>query len=110
MQLEIGSVATPLEKRDPELELRQCQRFYQVGAYSAVGYSTAGFNIGSSYPFATSMRAAPVVVTGSAIGGDTNVSTGATDLSWVWGFRFYFTLTATGYGAGVRNFTASADL
>ena len=31
VQLEIGSVVTPLEKPDPQVELANCQRFYQVG-------------------------------------------------------------------------------
>ena len=30
VQLEIGSVATPLEKPDPQQDLAKCQRFYQT--------------------------------------------------------------------------------
>ena len=39
VQLEIGSVATPLEKPDPRYDLANCQRFYQVGW---IGMTAAG--------------------------------------------------------------------
>ena len=62
VQLEIGSVATPLEKRDPEQELRQCQRFFQWGLFAVTG-SCGNAGAGCSYvqPFVVQMRATPTM-------------------------------------------------
>jgi hypothetical protein len=69
VQLEVGSVATPFERRDYGRELAMCQRYYQIfkgnGAYLArfsagqawVSTNTANHNVS----FIVSMRAAPVL-------------------------------------------------
>ena len=59
MQLEIGSVVTPLEKPDPRYDLANCQRFYQVGSFNCTGYG--GF-VGWSWNTPQTMRATPTVV------------------------------------------------
>jgi hypothetical protein len=68
-QLEVGSVATPFERRDYGRELAMCQRYYQIfkgnGSYLArfsagqawVSTNTANHNVS----FIVSMRAAPVL-------------------------------------------------
>lgn len=65
VQLEIGSVVTPLEKPDPQPDLANCQRFYQIGTVSLYGYAPATANFGAAFPFATTMRAVPVVAIAS---------------------------------------------
>ena len=77
VQLEVGSVATPFERRDYGRELAMCQRYAcasfpsgtawaqnagTTGAFSyivLVGGTSAGFGI--SMPFPVTMRAAPTV-------------------------------------------------
>jgi len=106
MQLEIGSVATPLEKPDPRYDLANCQRFYQVGNIALQGY--AGSAVWQQLlGLPATMRALPTVTptwttqtncSGSGVSG--------------YGSAIEFHTTA---GAGAQfvlagTFTASADL
>ena len=68
VQLEVGSNATPFERRQYGTELMLCQRYYQqiTGAAGTVGYSPVGTGvvIGATQgflqiPFAATMRQAP---------------------------------------------------
>ena len=110
VQVEVGSVATPLEKRDPELELRQCQRFYQLLTATHRGYQLAGGVFGSTINLPVTMRISPTVtVIGSP--GYTNAS----GFSASPGSSNYFvTAWASATAAGVAeyqaNLAASADL
>ena len=110
VQLEIGSVATPLAKRDPTDELALCQRFYQVGTMFGSGYQNAGqnFQLGSNLP--VQMRVAPTVTLGS--NGNINLpatltaTTGGTPYSIViWGAA-----VVSGTCSVQQNYTLSADL
>jgi hypothetical protein len=63
IQLEVGSVATPLEKIDPQVDLAKCQRFYCVQYYSFAGLGgagTASFAVLQTLP--VQMRATPTLV------------------------------------------------
>ena len=62
VQLEIGSVATPLEKPDPQVDLANCQRFYQGINTSARGSYSTGANFTNSVNFLVTMRATPTAV------------------------------------------------
>jgi hypothetical protein len=113
VQLEIGSVATPLEKPDPQQDLAKCQRFFYastaanaLGA-SVAGYIVAGVGVSISQPFPTMMRAAPTLtpsnvtlsnVTGPAYQGCPDGVYAAVSGVAAGGVLFSF------------NFTASADL
>ena len=61
VQLEIGSVATPLEKPDPQQDLAKCQRFYQVGAFSYIGFGNVNSYCGQTLSLPVTMRAPPTV-------------------------------------------------
>jgi hypothetical protein len=63
VQLEIGSVATPLEKPDPRYDLSNCQRFYQSTAGFQMGGTAAGVAslFVSTLVFPTTMRGTPTV-------------------------------------------------
>jgi len=45
VQLELGTVATPFERRSRQLELQMCQRYYEVGNYMQ---SNTGINLQSN--------------------------------------------------------------
>ena len=64
VQLEIAAPGqtqpTPLEKPDPELQLRQCQRFY-IGMSFVFGQYAGSSGTYINLPFPQTMRAAPTV-------------------------------------------------
>jgi hypothetical protein len=109
IQLEIGSVATPLEKVDPGEDLRRCQRFFLNGTTQLNAYGGAGSGFTTTAYFPVAMRAPPTIaiistpvlvnVTGVA-------SLGANAQSVV----IQGVATATAASAFSANFTASADL
>jgi hypothetical protein len=108
VQLEIGSVATPLEKPDPRYDLANCQRFYQViTGLSYNGYSASGTTITFWWPLIVTMRASPTLSV--AWGANTNITPGL----YVSGTGLYVSAasTATGqFGINLNSATASADL
>ena len=109
VQLEIGSVATPLEKPDPRYDLSNCQRFYQTASGTWGGY----MNIGASgafhtLQFATPMRGGPMVTftpTGGANYSGVVVSSVSLNSAAV-----QPTATAAGMTFFNYSYTASADL
>ena len=108
VQLEIGSVATPLEKPDPRYDLSNCQRFYQTGHSSFYGYQSAGNGIGAQLSFPVTMRAAPTItlfntryINASGLLA-TTISLGS--------FRPTAVTTTLGGTAFESDYTASADL
>jgi hypothetical protein len=115
VQLEVGSVATPLEKLDPVMQLQQCQRFYCTGQVVIGGYGTAGMaNVGQTYSLPMPLRSPTPTVT---IGATSNTNIGTvtgTALSFagtcpvIW-FSAAVGGTAGGWMMNV-SFTASADL
>jgi hypothetical protein len=111
VQIEIGSVATPLEKPDPQQDLAKCQRSYCIGmAGVAFGYAAAGSFSGALAFFPVTMRAIPLVAFSGTLGTDTNVSAIALDSVQTSAFRSYATVTATGAVQAMRTYTATADL
>ena len=113
VQLEVGSVATPLEKPDYQKQLADCQRFYAVGQVVQAGYGTAGMLFIAPYSLPVSMRAPPTLtitnfasivnVTGVAM----SPATGLASLRDCYGSG---TVTATGAATLNLSFIASADL
>jgi hypothetical protein len=93
VQLEIGSVATPLEKPDPQQDLANCQRFY----WTALVYvAPAADGSGTQLIYPTTMRAAPAIA-----GGGAGFTSGATSA------------VASNHGqttGGAQTLTFSADL
>ena len=68
VQLEVGSVATPFERRPYGTELALCQRYYQLSNVGSQGYSSGpGLNIASVVNFSTAMRASPTATLVSTI-------------------------------------------
>ena len=70
VQLEVGTVATPFERRLYGTELALCQRYYWASDTSTnhcgiAGYALAGGNIASSIIYPVAMRASPTVTIGA---------------------------------------------
>ena len=60
IQLEIGSVASPLEKLDPRLDLANCQRFYQTLRINIWGVGVSGNpSFAQQFSLPVTMRASP---------------------------------------------------
>jgi invasion protein IalB len=108
MQLEIGSVATPLEKLDPQQDLAKCQRFYQVGSMQLYGYGQSGTTVAISNLLPVRMRGVPIITTNMTVtAGTTGAGVGALDAGSV---NLDGSMTATGAFTLQGTFTASADL
>lgn len=107
VQLEGGSIATPLEKPDPPQDIANCQRFYTQLSLIGVGYQAAGqnFQVGATLP--VTMRAVPTI----AIAQNNNVNASATTFGvntfTVWNIN---TATAAGTVTISLAITATADL
>jgi len=112
VQLEIAQPGqtqpTPLEKRDPVLELQQCQRFYQTGYAQIAGYISAGAGANVNIPFPVPMRATPIITPTWSVqtncGSSTIYNIGAAY------FQTYTIGVASGAFTLSGSFTASADL
>ena len=114
MQLEIGSVATPLEKPDPQQDLAKCQRFYWTtnGTNSfVVNANSTGNNLAAYVAFPVTMRAAPTITyipsAGNVSGNVIGIISGSVNNV---GFSWTVQTNAAGYTYWVGNINASADL
>ena len=111
VQLEPGTVATPFERRSYGQELALCQRYYEVGGFFHVAYSSGSMNLGSTVKFAVTKRVAPTLIQAntSTINVSTttlNASTGSQLESFL-SFRISPTTGAAQYS---ENWTASSEL
>ena len=61
VQLELGSQATPFDRRPVGLELAMCQRYYRQVTVDHLGYGMAGDNLSVCVPLSGPMRASPSV-------------------------------------------------
>lgn len=112
VQLEIGTVMTPLEKPDPQQDLAKCQRFYQIGYFNYSGSGTGGVSTSMSQQLPVAFRAAPTFVNTGG-GAATNFSNGVIAAAGApMNSSFYIAgnPTATGAFAFFGNYSASADL
>jgi hypothetical protein len=104
VQLEIGSIATQLEKRDNQVELALCQRFYYAAPFSLSLYSAAGQAVWQTFTLPVNMRATPTV--NSAGGATSNAS--AVSFSALGSDTIQISITAT--ALGVCSWTGSTML
>jgi hypothetical protein len=75
VQLEVGSVATPFERRLYGQELVLCQRYYDIQPFTANAQSPFGYN---SQPYRVVKRVAPTITTQGTLAGATYVDMGGT--------------------------------
>jgi hypothetical protein len=108
VQLEIGNVATPLEKPDPQVDLANCQRFYEIGIFFLGGNSVVSIGNGYVQPFLVNKRANPTMTTsGTTV---VNVTGQALSNPTPYGFTVYASVVANGGYQWAGSFAASADL
>jgi hypothetical protein len=108
VQLEVGSVASPLEKLDPRMDLANCQRFYQTVVAYLLSYASAGNQLGTSVVLPVVMRGTPTVTpSGSNSGGNTGAITYFPTSSQLFTSAI---VTATGGASWNVPLTLSADL
>lgn len=108
VQLEVGSVATPLEKPDLQQDVAKCQRFFQTGTCEVAGYSVGSVTLAYYVMLPTLMRGSPTITLSNQA--YTNANTATATSATATGFAFGVASTATGGVVGAANFTASADL
>jgi hypothetical protein len=108
VQLELGSVATPLEKPDLAREMENCQRFFFSGTVYAIGYGQAGGQVYGTYFLPVAMQRTPGgTLTGASYANASALTQYAvTPTTYV----VQATVTATGQASGTAALTLSADL
>lgn len=113
VQLEIAAPGqtqpSPLEKKDPRMELSDCQRFYQVGQMVQSAYNGAGAVVYCSTNLPVTMRVTPtMVITPTVTGNATAIICNSYNATSIF---FQATVTAansnTTFGC---TYIASADL
>jgi hypothetical protein len=75
VQLEVGTVTTPFERRLYGQELVLCQRYYDIQPFTANAQSPFGYN---SQPYRVVKRVAPTITTQGTLAGATYVDMGGT--------------------------------
>jgi hypothetical protein len=109
VQLEVGSAATPFERRQYGQELMLCQRYYETGVFRIDGYGLTGAGILTTYGYKATKRASPTVsFTGTGYANGTGVFSDAG--SNASGFMGGFVVSSTGGAAMTTTFIASAEL
>jgi len=124
VQLEVGSVATPFERRPFRAELALCQRYFQKST-AVVGYANGSATIQAMATFLVEMRATPTLtntgtvrITDGAVN-STSTSNPSSTFGTATGTAFNmsgFTANLTAYrpfiqdGAGGDSFAYSAEL
>ena len=110
VQIEVGSVATPLDKPDRHDDLARCQRFYSIGVYNTYGYQAAGGYITQMIALPVAMRSASITVAYTPANTDPNVSLSYLDVQSNYQLRHVVMAAATGPAAASGQFSASAEL
>jgi hypothetical protein len=108
VQLELGTSATPFERRLYNQELANCQRYYEIGNLYADGYTTINAPISIGGKFQTTKRAVPTTTYSFTNG--TNARQGADRALYVDSIARYCLANATGALFAYETFTASAEL
>ena len=107
VKLEIGSIATPFNRKSLAASLADCQRYYQTGNLTGVGYQLNGGPFQVNTAFNVFMRATPTfTITGNSSGNITSLSLAGT-VNSVWNLG---TATAAGTVVVATGFTANAEL
>jgi hypothetical protein len=109
VQLEVGSVATPLEKPDPQQDLAKAQRFYQSHtALYMQEYTVSAAGMAMDFSLPVTMRAPPTTTLANVT--YSNASAAALNSSQQSHIRLTAVVTTTGTGWTQFDLQLSADL
>jgi hypothetical protein len=111
VQLEVGSTATPFERRLYNQELANCQRYFQLmSSFAVAGYSSGvSESIFGSYQFKTTMRAQPTV-TVTSTGSTSRLGSFNVNLTSIDGVGFQVVATGAGFAGVYGATTANAAI
>jgi hypothetical protein len=107
IQLELGTVATPFERRSYGQELALCQRYYELN--DAVIQSPAANNLTFTFSFKAQKRAIPTMATIS-VAQDSNISSPAFTGQNITGVGLQISATVAGGFRSGWVFSATAEL
>jgi hypothetical protein len=93
-QFELGTVATPFERRHSGLELTLCQRYYEIGDGRLEAYSLTGNNSSYKILFKVTKRVAPTL--GYTTVTSNNCSAAFVGAPTIQGFTWVATIAASG--------------
>lgn len=97
LQLEEGEVATPFEEREYVVELRRCQRYFQICYANTRGYvNTAAQAMNTPIHYYSDMRAVPTAILTAGTRANATASIPAID-QYGSNHRVAFTAAGTGY-------------
>lgn len=108
-QFELGTVATPFERRHPGLELSLCQRYYETGTMSDGSYAVGGTTITKRVGFRVTKRAVPTLGTPTNIN-ETNANGTTSGTATTDSLSHVYAVTATGQGNSTATWTAVSEL
>jgi hypothetical protein len=109
VQLEIGTSATPFERRFYNTELANCQRYYETGFFIQYAYGGSGSGTGQWVNFSTTKRSTPTVAL-SSISYIYGINSGTSTTATVNGVQIFGNATSTGATAWYTTWTASIEL
>lgn len=109
VQVEVGTVATPIEWRPFGLEFALCQRYYQTTYLVDSSYQAAGIDRAVTIPLSIQMRANPSV-SATAAGTNTNHGTINAGANSSGAILVYSAATATGALRIEASITSAAEL
>lgn len=109
VQLELGSVSTPFERRSIGAELELCQRYFALETTYGFGYTSSAGNFRSATGYLpVNMRVTPTVGVISATG--SNVSGQTAEVQSYRNVGFFTSVLAAGAYTHDITFTATAEL
>lgn len=107
-QFELGTVATPFQRRQLATELQLCQRYYETDFASDSSYASGGTTIFKRVRFSVTKRVTPTVVA-SGISEFNCIGTGFNSIT-VASMSHGYTVSATGAATSNATWAASAEI
>lgn len=108
VQIEAGSNVTPFERRNIDVEMSMCQRYFQQGNAFVAGYNLTGQYVTTWVQYRTGMRDTPTVTVSP--NGLSNATTVASFSNTYNGVALGASVTATGAMSAGIIWTANAEL